>query len=172
MSRNTKYDKTKIIITNNNTDECMQIGDFVTKIIKDEYMDETIILIKYLYNQGECKNLFVLGSNFNIITQTDLYDIENNFNKLEPRQEETKCITLVRKYKSLRTEIDTDDIVVFSTKSNNSSRVDNLIEREEKEQLNNTIYKIKTPTIKFDKYNADEILKSILKEVKKQNISN
>lgn len=166
MSMSTKYDKTKILITNKNTDEGLQVGNFVTKIIKDEYIDETIVLIKYLYNQGECKDLFTLGNNFSIVTQTDLYDIDNNYKKLEPRQEEIKCITLVRKYKSLRTEIDTDDILVFSTSGNNSEKVDRLIEREEKEQLNNTIYKIKTPIFRIDKYDSEKFLDKLFKKVK------
>ena len=150
-----------IILKNGNEKFKFDRFDFYkkSKFVKEEYKDETVILIKsgWGYDDIEFKKYNVFSEKIN--RQGENYNIDEvSIGEFE----------LVRKYKTYNSK-DTDYCYVISNNYSDKtdSRVNSIIEREEKEQLNNTIYKsnkeIKVDIQKVSNEVINEIIEAIAK---------
>ena len=158
-----------IILKNGNEKFKFNRLDFYkkSKFVKEEYKDETIILIKseWGYDDIEFKKYNVFSEKIN--TQSKYIDKygESYYNVDEVLIGEFE---LARKYKTYNSK-DTDYCYVISNNYSDKtdSRVNSIIEREEKEQLNNTIYKsnkeIKVDIQKVSNEVINEIIEAIAK---------
>ncbi|MEO2601070.1 hypothetical protein [Clostridium butyricum] len=150
-----------IILKNGNEKFKFDRLDFYkkSKFVKEEYRDETIILIKseWGYDDIEFKKYNVFSEKIN--RQGENYNVDEVF---------IGEFELVRKYKTYNSK-DTDYCYVISNNYSDKtdSRVNSIIEREEKEQLNNTIYKsnkeIKVDIQKVSNEVINEIIEAIAK---------
>lgn len=116
--------------------------DDIVKILEEKYKDQTIYLVKCGFHP-----CLAVGCNYNLIINTYLcnknYEIINELN----HSFETE-VSYVRRLKSknCNSTNSSDEILILVSNYRDDEiterRIDRIIEREEKEQLNNTVYKI------------------------------
>jgi|GEM_PF-4155532 len=145
------------------------------KVLRDETIDERIILLKYVSTTEGLDSMLETGKLF--ILELDRPIMSMSAEMIEIKNEKLENMYLVNKYTSRNTNGNNCDFILVFSSNLESGRFNRLLEKEEKEQLNNTIYKVKPNDtykveVKLEKINdtmklTEQTIRKIMEEAKK-----
>lgn len=111
------------------------------KVLRDETVNENIILLKYVSTTERLNSILVIGNKFILELGRPIMSME--MESIDIKNEKLEDMYLVNRFTSRNTNGNNSDFVLVFSSDCESGRFNRLLEKEEKEQLNNTIYKVR-----------------------------